>query len=126
MDTQTERRTYRRYALKPMYTSVRVRPLNDRSPTLKGHAYDISRGGVRFELDRRIEPGTPVTVSIELPGDHAGESRPVVAVADIVWLNEEDEIGPVRMSARFTRFSRSDGERRLADRLDSGAYSPAA
>ena len=68
MDEATDRRRHPRYLLPSMYTSVDVRPLSSDEYQWSGHAYDISLGGLRFELDHPIEPGTRVAIRIELPG----------------------------------------------------------
>ena len=114
-----------------MYTCVDVRPLSSDEYQWSGHAYDISLGGLRFELDHPIEPGTRVAIRIELPGAERLrllERRPVYAFATVVWLEEEDldHPGPVRMACVFERFVIPGDQQRLLDRLASGRYSLAA
>ena len=67
MTTHQERRTQPRFSLPIGYTPIAIRMPEDKFFTLEGHAYDISRGGVQFELDRPLEPGTRVALKIELP-----------------------------------------------------------
>lgn len=131
MEQATDRRRHPRYLLPSMYTSVEVRPLSSETYQWKGHAYDISEGGMRFELDYPIEPGSRIAVRIELPGSdrlRLTERRPVYAFANVVWLEEEDleHPGPVRMACVFERFILAGDRERLLERLQSGRYSLAA
>ncbi|MDX2114316.1 MAG: PilZ domain-containing protein [Planctomycetota bacterium] len=126
-----ERRRHPRYVLPSMYTAVEVRPLESEQFLWKGHAYDVSEGGMRFELDRPIEPGTRVALRIQLPGAQhlrITERRPVYAFANVVWIEEDDldQCGPVRMACVFSRFVQPGDAERLRDRLRSGRYSLAA
>lgn len=125
-----ERRAHPRYALSPMYTPIALRLTDDETFKYEGHAYDISRGGIRFELDRGIEPGTRVALRITLPnwgaGGDIGPGRAVFAFANIVWIEDEDAVGPVRMAAVFTNFCRAGDERRLMSQLQSGRFALAA
>ncbi len=132
MDVQgRERRRHTRYVLPSMYTQVAVRPLDSEKYQWEGHAYDISEGGMRFEIDRPIAPGTPVAVRIQLPGAsqlRIAERRPVYALANVVWLEEDDvdQPGPVRMACVFSRFLQVGDKERLLGRLQSGRFSMAA
>ena len=131
MQSDTNRRIFDRYKLRPMYTPIAVRLLDETNFGKEGHGYDISEGGVRFELDSPIAPGTAVAIRIMLPqsgqGD-VGPGRAVFAFANIVWLQEEDleEKGPVRMAAVFSRFARTGDRERLLRSLATGAYAKAA
>lgn len=118
MTTHQERRTQPRFSLPIGYTPIAIRLPEDKLFTLEGHAYDISRGGVQFELDRPLEPGTRVALKIELPTrvDDGGPERAVFAFANIVWMDDEDE-GPVRMAAVFTSFARIGDEERLMNQI---------
>lgn len=126
-----ERRRHPRFLLPSMYTSVALRPLDREKFQWEGHAYDISEGGMRFEIDHPIEPGTPVAVRIQLPGAgtlRIAERRPVYAFANVVWLEEDDvdQPGPVRMACVFSRFLQPGDKERLLKRLRSGRFSLAA
>jgi hypothetical protein len=129
-DANTNRRRHERFALAPAYTEVAVRLLDSEHFTLEGHAYNISEGGVQFELDRPIAPGTPVAMRITLPrgrreaGDN-GPGRAVFVLGNVVWL-DESEPGPARMALVVTRFARAGDRERLLERLSSGAYARAA
>ncbi|MCB9844370.1 MAG: PilZ domain-containing protein [Phycisphaeraceae bacterium] len=126
------RRRYERFALMPMYTAIRVRLLSEERFTREGHAYDISEGGARFELDDPIEPGTPVAMEILIPGlDDGpnldlGSGRAVQVHGNVVWTNADDLPGPVRMAIVFTRFVEAGDRERLMRRLVTGAYARAA
>lgn len=131
MDVAMNRRRHPRYVLPSMYTAIAVRPLDSDKFLWEGHAYDISEGGMRFEIDRAIAPGTPVAIRIQLPGAanmRASERRPVYVFANVVWLEEDDLDmgGPIRMACVFTQFVQPGDKERLLKRLASGRYSVAA
>jgi hypothetical protein len=114
-----------------MYTSVAVRELDSDRFTFIGHAYDISAGGMRFELDTPIEPGTRVAVRIALPGGRTqswATPRAVFAFANVLWIEEDDldTTGPVRMACAFTNFCKPNDEAVLMQALDSGRFARAA
>jgi hypothetical protein len=94
-----------------MYTGIRVRFLDSERFRFEGHAYDISEGGVQFELDHPIEPGTPIVVEIDLPEGKGGEYS-VPLIGNVVWT-DDSEPGPVRMAMAITRFLRSGDKERL-------------
>lgn len=126
-----ERRQHARYLLPSMYTQVEARPLDSDEYKWSGHAYDISEGGMRFELDTPIEPGTTVAVRIQLPGSNSlswADRRPVYIFATVVWVEQDDldQPGPVRMACVFNRFVLPGDQQRLQERLRSGRYSLAA
>ncbi len=126
-----DRRQHVRYALPSMYTTIAVRLPDELAFGRTGHAYDVSVGGMRFELDEPIESGTRVGVRIELPGGASlpvTRRRAVFAMANIVWVQEDDlEVpGPVRMACTFTNFCSPGDEERLLGRLESGRFSRAA
>lgn len=121
MSPQVDRRNHTRYALPSMYTTVTV--LNgDGSIRCVGHAYDISEGGMRFELLDALEPGSTGELRIDLPG---GSDRAVTATCNILWVEEEDlELpGPVRMACSFASV---DEPAKLAALLRRGRYHMAA
>jgi hypothetical protein len=131
MTLARERRRHTRYLLPSMYTEIAVRPLDSDEFVWHGHAYDLSVGGMRFELDQPIEPGTPVAVRIQLPGStmlRPHERKPIYAFANTVWIEEDDieSAGPVRMACVFTRFCMPGDEERLSKRLSNGRFSLAA
>lgn len=129
MTASTERRRFDRFELPVMYTKIAIRRLDSDTFEWEGHAYDISRGGVRFELDRGFEPGTPVAMRIDLPRatiERSTERRSVYVFANVVWLENDDQTGPIRMAAVFTRFCRTGDEETLLKRINSGRYSLAA
>ena len=127
--TGTDRRKFTRYSLPSMYSRVIVRRADSEEFCMDGHAYDISRGGIRFELDEAIEAGAEIAVRIDLPQtvcERSTERRSVFAFANVVWNGAEDEFGPVRHAATFTRFAQEGDEESLQERLSQGRYALAA
>lgn len=123
-----DRRRFPRFQLEPMYAPMAVRFLDRDQFDFQGHAYDISEGGCRFELDRGIEPGTSIAMQITLPTMHTetGPGRAVFVFANVVWIEDEDEPGPVRMACVFSRFVRVGDRERLLGHLRTGRYRAAA
>jgi len=125
-----DRRAHARYVLPAMYTAIAVRPGESDSFKYEGHAYDLSLSGVRFELDEPLAPGTTVGLRIDLPGfaRYGGDAdaRPIYALANVVWIEDEDQPGPYRMAAVFKRFAMAGGEHRLQRALTGGRYRLAA
>ncbi|MBL9140249.1 MAG: PilZ domain-containing protein [Phycisphaerae bacterium] len=118
----SNRRAIDRFRLHPMYTRVVVIPRaagSEESTSMEGHAYDISLGGVRYELDSPLPAGTCVEVQIELPGarDPIRGSGQVVRVYD-----EADDPGPRRQAMRLDRFFSEIDRQRLARLIDDGWY----
>lgn len=131
MPLNTDRRQFPRYDLEAMYTSLAARTLDQDEFTLEGHSYDVSLGGIRFELDRAIEPGTTIAMMINLPtmnhgprpaAQHLTHADAVFVFANVVWVDDADEPGPVKMAAVFTRWARSGDRERLAAELRKGHY----
>lgn len=123
------RRRFERFAVSPMYTDVKVCSLELVLPTYEGHAYDVSEGGVQFELDSMLPTGTPVAMELTFPGSAFDEIDPrantVVVVGNIVWA-DGSEPGPVRMAVAITRFARETDRERLLKNLSKGRISRAA
>ncbi|GJQ28198.1 MAG: hypothetical protein HBSAPP03_00820 [Phycisphaerae bacterium] len=111
------RRRFERLNVPPMYTPVSVRLAGERKFRRDGHSYDLSEGGIQFELDDYIAPGTTVGLRIELPASFGGEAdsqREVFVTGNVVWA-DESEPGPVRLAVAFTKFaSEADRDRLLA------------
>lgn len=123
------RRRHERFALSPMHTQIAVRPMDSDAFSFEGHAYDISEGGVQFELDRGFEPGTPIAMEIMLPegvmNDDVGPGRAVFVMGNVVWL-DDSEPGPVRMALAITRFARAGDRERLLKKLSLARVAKAA
>lgn len=131
MKLHTDRRTHCRYALPSMYTQVSVRRLHEQSFILSGHAYDISEGGMRFELDTPLQPGERVAIHVDLPtgpNSPISDRRGVYAMGNVIWVNEDDleSQGPVRIACVFSNFCRADDAERLNRMLNSGRFALAA
>jgi len=121
------RRVQERYITSPMHHAISVRPFAEDHFVYGGHAYDISEGGVCFELDDPLEPGTPVGLMIHLPiGFDRGPGRAVFATGRVVWLSDVTEPGPVRMGVVFHHFARVGDEDRLRRFLHQGIQRSAA
>ncbi len=116
MHTAINRRRFERFSLPFAYTSIGVRRLESERFEFEGHAYDISEGGVQFELDRAIEAGTPVAMRVDLPTsmlpDDMGPGRSVFLTGNVVWMDDSD-VGPVRMALAITSFARQGDRERL-------------
>jgi hypothetical protein len=125
------RRRHERFSLPPMYSAVTVNTLTPGTGEPKlhcaydGHCYDISEGGVQFELDEELPYGTPVELNIELPTQAGEPVRPVKVYANVVWT-DTSEPGPVRMAAVFSRFAQSEDKERLFKQIISGRLARAA
>ncbi|MEM9082231.1 MAG: PilZ domain-containing protein [Planctomycetota bacterium] len=126
-----ERRIHQRYTLPSSYTEIAIRPFDKDEFNLMGHAYDISEGGIRFELDQPIEPGTRIGIRIMLPRatmTQTTEKRAIFAMGNLVWTNHDDiELGgPIRMACTITRFMQPGDLEMLRRALESGRYALAA
>jgi hypothetical protein len=125
------RRKFERFVLRPMYTPVAARTLDREDFVFEGHAYDVSEGGIQFELDHPIAPGTPVALQITLPTgpnghtDDIGPGRSVFVMGNVVWI-DDSEPGPVRHALAITRFVRLGDRERLIKQLTSGRFARAA
>lgn len=130
MNQKINRRQHPRFAVTPSYTSARVRLLSEEHFTRSGHVYDISEGGVRFEMDIPVEPGTSVAMEITLPEPSGsmtidGPGRAVFVLGNVVWC-DTDEPGPAQMALVITRFARAGDRDRLMRRITTGAYARVA
>lgn len=112
---RVNRRQHERFMVEPGYTgaSLRVHP-DEETFTRDGHVYDLSEGGVCFEMDDAIAPGTTVSMRIDLPLSLAdrGPGRSVFLTGNIVWC-DADEFGPIRMALAITRFDREGDKGRM-------------
>lgn len=130
MHRHVDRRQFARFVVEPMYTPVAVRMQTDGGDApfdFEGHAYDISEGGMRFELDHPVEPGTRIAIRIFLPGTcERDEGRSVLVEGRVVWLEDADQPSPLRMAAVFTHFARAGDRDRLLRHFGSGRYRLAA
>jgi hypothetical protein len=123
------RRRFERFSVSPMYTPINARRMDSDTFSLAGHAYDISEGGIQFELDNSIEPGTPIAMEIELPDrgqdEDVGPGRSVFVLGNVIWL-DDSEPGPVRMAMVFTRWARVGDKERLMRAISTRRFSRAA
>ncbi len=124
------RRQHERFRVNPGYTSTTVRLHPDETTfTRPGHIYDISEGGVCFELDIPLEPGSTVSMQIDLPrsasSNDIGPGRAVFVTGNVVWVDME-EPGAVKMALAITRFDREGDKDRLIRSLSSSQLLRAA
>lgn len=120
----TNRRRHERFTLAPMYTTVLAEWMtpNGRQEST-GHAYDVSEGGLRLEIDERLEPGTVVQVTMCLPG----QARPIRASGSVVrTYDKADDPGPCRIALNLDRFVTPLDRQALFGCLGSGALPRAA
>jgi PilZ domain len=116
---QINRRQFERFLMNPGYTSASVRLHPDETTfTRAGHVYDISEGGLCFELDLPIEPGSTISMMIDLPMNMAdsGPGRAVFVTGNIVWCDIE-EPGAAKMAMVISRFDREGDKQRLMQTL---------
>lgn len=121
-ESPVNRRRHARFTVAPMYCPISLRLIADERFDREGHAYDVSEGGVMFEMDEPIETGTGVAIQITLPGDHPHEldsDRSIYVMGNVVWVDDSDP-GPVRMAVAFTRFARFGDRDRLLRGLARG------
>lgn len=125
---RVNRRAHERFMLEPGYTSATVRLHPDEQFfTHEGHVYDISEGGICFELDRPLEPGSTVSMRIDLPANSTdtGPGRAVFVTGNIIWC-DLDEPGASRMALAITRYDRAGDKARMIRSLTSKRYLRAA
>lgn len=127
-DHQINRRQFERFMLEPGYTRAEVRVQPDEGVfSREGHICDISEGGICFELDEPLEPGSTVSMKIDLPlnaNDH-GPGRAIFVTGNIVWCDLE-EPGASRMALAITRFDRTGDKQRMIRVLTRKRYLRAA
>ena len=122
------RRRHERFSVPPMYTALTVNVVGEPKMQLDGHCYDLSEGGVQFELDDALPAGTPIELSIELPNGMLGQpeqERVVRVVGNVVW-NDQTEPGPVRLAAVFSKFVAGVDKDRLFRHIAGGHLTRAA
>jgi hypothetical protein len=117
------RRRFVRLRLQPMYTPLTLCRL-DNQRILEGHSYDVSEGGLQFELDEPVAPGTPVAIEIALP--RAGRRPTTIEVLGTVVWTDESEPGPVRMAVEIKSFALPEDQESLKQYVGSGRVSKAA
>jgi len=124
----TNRRQHERFRVNPGYTSMALRRHPDETDFgFEGHVYDISEGGICFELDQPVEPGSTVSVRLDLPPtlDTTGPGRAVFLTGNVVWC-DEDELGACRMAMAVTRYDRAGDKERLIRSLTRERFVRAA
>lgn len=121
-----ESRQYPRLTLPPMYTLVRARLLGEERYRWTGHAYDVSRSGIRFELDEALAPGTELELRVMLPSGHDHPTFKATGRVVRIHDDEEDRLGPVRMGLTFGSFASSLDRQTLENYLGRFSHRLAA
>lgn len=112
-----EQRQYPRIKVPAMYTLIRARVVGSNKYTWTGHIYDVSLGGVRFELDCPVEVGTELEIRGMLPGSEHTTFRVIGKVSRI--HSDADEPGPCIMGLEFESFRSPMDRHRLAAYIDA-------
>jgi len=111
-------RQHTRYTVPAMYSLVRARSRDEEHFCRTGHVYDISLGGMRFELDEPIPPGQDIDLRAMLPGPEHVTFR---ATGTIKRLHNDDpdDRGPTRLAVEFKHFP-SHADRRCVEQYLAG------
>lgn len=96
----SERRKYMRFnaLLDLEYKTLALNPIFG-----KALLRDLSREGLRFNIKQNIPIGTPVEISMNVPGDNL----PVFAAGKVAWADGLDA------GVKLTKISRTDRARML-------------
>lgn len=119
-----DQREHSRIKVPAMYTLLRARILGSTKYTWTGHIYDVSMGGLRFELDMPMEVGTQIELRGMLPGAGHTTFRCVGRVVRI--QSDADEPGPCIMGLQFESFQSPMDRHRLAEYIDARAKAQAS
>lgn len=112
-----DQREHPRIKVPAMYTLLRARVLGSTKYTWTGHIYDVSLGGLRFELDMPVEPGTQLELRGMLPGSGHTTFR---AIGRVVRVHSDiEERGPVVLGLRFESFQSPMDRERLSQYIES-------
>lgn len=118
--TVSDQRRHARVKLPAAYTQVivtrRAGPRGSRAAICAGHAYDLSLGGIRFELDQPLTPGEAVDLHLRLPGAF---DQPIHVTGTCVRHHDPDETGPARVGVAFDRFCSRVDRAAIADYLQT-------
>lgn len=118
-ETSRDQRQHPRIKVPAMYTLIRARVLGSTRYNWTGHIYDVSLGGVRFELDMPIQPGTQLEIRGMLPGSGHTTFRAVGTVTRT--HSDTNEPGPTIMGLAFESFQSPMDRHRLAQYIDARA-----
>lgn len=123
-DRSYNQRAFERFSLPPMYSPITVqRGHGGPAQVLRGHAYDISEGGARVELDEALDADESIEIVVSLPGS----SRAFKATAQVAWVAEaDDDPGPRRVGFQFDGFATPTDRDALLEYLGSGFLRRAA
>lgn len=117
IETSRDQRQHPRVKVPAMYTLIRARVVGSMRYNWTGHIYDVSLGGVRFELDMPVEPGTQLEIRGMLPG--AGHTT-FRAIGRVVRMHSDaGDHGPAIMGLQFESFQSPMDRHRLAQYIDA-------
>lgn len=117
--TSRDQRQHPRIKVPAMYTLIRARVQGSNRYNWTGHIYDVSLGGVRFELDMPIDVGTQLELRGMLPGSGHTTFR---ATGKVVRIHSDPrEPGPAIMALQFQAFQSPMDRHRLAQYIDARA-----
>ncbi|MGB0767000.1 MAG: PilZ domain-containing protein [Phycisphaeraceae bacterium] len=112
-----DQRRHPRVKVPAAYTLVRARVAGSSRYNWTGHIYDVSVGGVRFELDMPVEPGTELELRGVLPGSGHTTFR---AKGRVVRRHSDaDEPGPAVMALQFDAFQSPMDRHRLSEYIEA-------
>lgn len=120
---QYDRRQFERFALEAAYSPITVNRISDgKMMELTGFVYDISEGGLRIELDERLQLGEHVNVEFVPPMVNLDDNCTVIrAACEVVWINDEiDDPAMPRMALSITKYQDHQGRNSLIQFLGSG------
>lgn len=121
--TRQDQREHPRIKVPAMYTLLRARVLGSSKYTWTGHIYDVSVGGMRFELDMPIEPGTQLELRGMLPGSGHTTFRAIGRVVRV--HSDREERGPAILGLKFESFQSPMDRQRLSEYIDTRSQSVA-
>jgi len=113
-----------RFAVPAMHVPVTIRRITSMTlQRLDGHVYDLSRGGMRFEIDQPLSVDEHIHFALDLP---CGEGS-VAGTARVVRVHDElDDPGPRRMAVQFISFDDETNLSRLEHYLEQRQLRKAA
>jgi len=105
-----EKRRRRRVAVAPMYTSVLLRNLSQRTAGIEGHVLDVCENGIAIEADFLVPVGQVVTVEFQVAGiGHLRQQAwpEFAAACEVVRHDDVEDFpqGPYKMALRFVKVS---------------------
>ena len=115
--SRRDQRQFPRIKVPAMYTLVRARVTGSNRYTFTGRIYDVSVGGIRFDLDMPVQPGTQLELRGMLPG---GGHTTFRAMGRVVRIDgEATDRGPQTYGLAFESFRSPMDRQRLAEYVEA-------